>query len=273
YDTLCNANTFLMMAFIIKWLLQKDKVSTREIGLFCLALAVQVFSKGGYYFIPFLFLVIPSEKFSFSYAKVKLAILLIAILMLPTFTWGAYMNSFHFQGGKPLQNDFLFNPSQNLAYHLKNIPGMISDLLGNVLTQGKSWIIGCIGRFGYSYTPLPDAWVFMYVIALFGMASMDHNGSIKLTAKQRGISALLLLASLGVIIVGLYLTITPVGARVIFGSQGRYFIPILPLLLFQLFGTIPNNAKKYLPLITILISILFLYKTVGFIDETFYNAN
>jgi uncharacterized membrane protein len=273
YDTLCNATTFLIMAFIIKWLLQKEKVSTREIILFCVALAMQVFSKAGYYFIPFLVLIIPSEKFSFPYSKIKLAILLVAILMLPTFTWSVYMNSFHFQGGKPLQNDFLFSPSQNLAFHLKNIPGMISDLFSNVLIQGKNWIIGCIGRFGYSYTPLPDAWVFMYVIVLFGMASIDHNGNIKLTRMQRGISALLLLASLGAIITGLYLTITPVGARFIFGGQGRYFIPILPLLLFQLFGTIPNNAKKYLPLITILISILFLYKTVGVINETFYTAN
>jgi uncharacterized membrane protein len=160
-----------------------------------------------------------------------------------------------------------------MAFHLKNIPGMISDLVSNVLMQGKNWIIGCIGRFGYSYTPLPDAWVFTYVIALFGMASIDHNGNIKLTRIQRGISALLLVASLGAIIAGLYLTITPVGAKVIFGGQGRYFIPILPLLLFQLFGTIPNNTKKYLPLITILISILFLYKTVGIINETFYTAN
>ena len=183
------------------------------------------------------------------------------------------MNSFHFQGGTPLQNDFLISPSQNLAFHLKNIPGMISDLVGNVLTQGKFWIVGCIGRFGYSYTPLPDGWIFMYVLVLFGMASIDHNGNIKLTRMQRGISALLLVASLGAIIAGLYLTITPVGSRVIFGAQGRYFIPILPLLLFQLFGTIPNNAKKYLPLITILISILFLYKTIGVINETFYTAN
>jgi uncharacterized membrane protein len=273
YDTLCNATTFLMMAFIIKWLLQKEKVGTREISLFCVALAIQVFSKAGYYFIPFLVLIIPSEKFSFSYSKIKLAILLVAILMLPTFTWNVYMNSFHFQGGKPLQNDFLFSPSQNLAFHLKNIPEMISDLFGNVLTQGKYWITGCIGRFGYSYTPLPDAWIFMYVIALLGMASIDHNGNIKLTRMQRGISALLLVASLGAIIAGLYLTISPVGARVIFGGQGRYFIPILPLLLFQLFGTIPNNAKKYLPLITILISILFLSKTMGVINETFYTAN
>jgi len=90
---------------------------------------------------------------------------------------------------------------------------------------------------------------------------------------QRGISALLLLASLAATIAGLYLNFSPVGARVVFGGQGRYFIPIVPLLLFQLFGTIPNNAKKYLPLITILISILFLYKTVAVIDDTFYTAN
>jgi len=273
YDTLCNATTFLLIAFIIKWLSQKEKVSTREIILFCFALAIQVFSKAAYYFIPFLVLIIPSEKFSFSYSKIKLTILLVAILMLPTLTWNAYINSFHFQGGTPLQNDFLFDPSKNLSFHLKNIPGMISDLVSNVLVQGKNWIIGCIGRFGYSYTPLPDAWIFLYVLALFGMASIDHNGSIKLTRMQRGISALLLLASLIAIITGLYLTITPVGARFIFGGQGRYFIPILPLLLFQLFGTIPSNAKKYLPLITILISILFLYKTVGVINQTFYTAN
>jgi len=273
YDTLCNATTFLIIAFVIKWLLQKEKVSSREIILFCLAVTIQVFSKAAYYFIPFLFLIIPSEKFSFSYSKIKLSILIVAILMLPTFTWNAYINSFHFKGATPLQNDFLFDPSKNLAFHLKNIPGMISDLFSNVLVQGKNWIIGCIGRFGYSYTPLPDGWIFMYVIALFGMASIDHNGNIKLTRMQRGISALLLLASLAAIITGLYLTITPVGARFIFGGQGRYFIPILPLLLFQLFGTIPNYAKKYLPLITILISILFLYKTVGFIDETFYSGN
>jgi uncharacterized membrane protein len=95
---------------------KKKKVSTREISLFCVALAIQVFSKAGYYFIPFLVLIIPSEKFSFSYSKIKLTILLAAILMLPTFTWSVYMNSFHFQGGKPLQNDFLFSPSQNLHF-------------------------------------------------------------------------------------------------------------------------------------------------------------
>jgi uncharacterized membrane protein len=105
------------------------------------------------------------------------------------------------------------------------------------------------------------------------MASVDHDGSVKLKPMQRGISALVLLVSLGALIVGLYLSFSPVGASVMFGVQGRYFIPILPLLLFQLFGTIPNNAKKYLPLITILITILILYKTVSFIDETFYSVN
>jgi len=273
YDTLCNAATFLIMALIIKWLLQKEKITTREVSLFCLAFVMQVFSKAAYFFIPFLILMIPSEKFSFSYPKIKFVALSVAIIMLPKFTWAAYINSFHFQGGTPFQNDFLFNPSQNLAFHLKNISGMISDLLANVLTQGKDWITGCIGRFGYSYTPLPESLVFVYVIVLFGMASIDHDGSVKLKPMQRGISALVLLVSLGALIVGLYLSFSPVGASVMFGVQGRYFIPILPLLLFQLFGTIPNNAKKYLPLITILITILILYKTVSFIDETFYSVN
>jgi uncharacterized membrane protein len=270
YDTLCNATTFLIIAFFIKWLVQKEKISTRELWLFCFAFLLQIFSKRGYFFIPFLVLMIPSEKFNFSYAKIKLVILFAVIIMLPKFTWGAYINSFHFQGGKPFQNDYLINASQNLAFHLKNIPGMISDLFSNVLMQGKYVLVGGIGRFGYSYIPLPDTWIFLYVIALLVMASIDHDNNFKLKKIQRVISVSILLVSLAVIIVGLYLNISPVGARLIFGAQGRYFIPIIPLILFQLFGTIPNNWKKYLPLITILISILFLYKTVSFIDKTFY---
>ena len=150
---------------------------------------------------------------------------------------------------------------------------MISDLVANVLSQGKNWIIGGIGRFGYSYTPLPGGLIFFYVLILLTMASVDHDNNFKLTRMQRVISFFILLASLAAIIVGLYLTISPVGARVIFGAQGRYFIPIIPLLLFQLFGTIPNNVKKFLPLVTILISIFILYRSVSFIDETFYTAN
>jgi uncharacterized membrane protein len=273
YDTLCNASTFLMIAYIIKWLWQKEKITIRELGLFFLAFVIQVFSKAGYYFMPFLLLIIPSKKFVFSYAKIILIVLILAIIKLPSLTWDTYLNSSHYPPGQPFQNDFSFDFFQNLSFHLHNIPGMIGDLLGNIMVQGKEWIIGAIGRFGYSYTPLPQFWVFMYVLVLLVMASIENDAFCKLNRMQRVISALVLLVSLGALIAGLYLNFSPIGASVMFGAQGRYFIPILPLLLFQLYGTIPNNAKKYLPLITILISILFLYKTVGFIDETFYNAN
>ncbi|MFI5133709.1 MAG: DUF2142 domain-containing protein [Chitinophagales bacterium] len=272
YDTLCIASSFLLFAFIVKWLFQKEKISRKDLILFFLAFVIQIFSKPGYYFIPFLLLMIPPDKFSFSFPKIKLTVMVLAVIMLPSITWGMYIKSFHFPAGKPFQNDFLFNTSQNLSFHLKNIPGMISDLLRNILVQGKEWIKGCVGRFGYSYTPLPGSWIFMYALALFGMASVDHDAGFKLNVRQRVISAVLLVASLGALIAGFYIMGSPVGARFIFGFQGRYFIPVLPLVLFQLYGTIPNNLKKFLPLITILISILMLYKTVGFIEETFYFA-
>jgi uncharacterized membrane protein len=273
YDTLCNAATLLIVAFIIKWLFQQEKVSSKELFLFFLAFIIQIFSKKGYFFIPLLVFMIPAAKFDFSYSKIKLAAILIAVILLPTFTWEAYLNSFHFPAGQPFQNDFVFNASQNLAFHLQNIPGMISDLFSNVLSQGKSWIVGSIGRFGYSYTPLPDFWIFMYTLILLGMAGIDYDRNFKLSWMQRVISVFVLLSSLGALLVGFYLVMSPIGASFMFGVQGRYFIPIIPLLLFQLYGTIPNNLKNYLTLFTVVISILFLYKTVGFIEETFYFIN
>jgi uncharacterized membrane protein len=223
--------------------------------------------------MPFLLLIIPSKKFNFSYAKIILIVLILAIIKLPSITWDTYLNSSHYPPGQAFQNDFSFDFSQNLNFHLHNIPRMIGDLLGNIMGQGKEWIIGAIGRFGYSYTPLPQFWVFMYVLVLLVMASIENDAFCKLSRMQRVISALVLLVSLGALIAGLYLNFSPVGASVMFGAQGRYFIPILPLLLFQLYGTIPNKLKKYLPLITIVTTILFLYITVGFIDETFYSEN
>jgi len=270
YDSLCNAATILMVAFIIKWLFQNEKVIIRELVLFFLALFIQVFSKSGYYFVPLLILMVPSAKFNFSFPKLKLIAIIIAVAMLPTLTWQKYINSFHFPAGQPFQIDFMFGPWQNLAFHLQNIPGMITDLLGNVLMQGKNWIIGVIGRFGYSYTPLPEVLVFVYVLILLFVACIDHDLDNKLTLKQRGISLLVVLASIGLLLAGFYLVITPIGASVMFGVQGRYFIPLLPVILFLLFGTIPLNLKKYLPLFTVLITVFFLYRTFGFIEETFY---
>ena len=270
YDTLCNASTFLMIACILKWLWQKEEVTIRELGLFFLALVLQVFSKAGYYFIPFLLLAVPSKKFSFSYAKIILVVLILAIIKLPSITWSTYLHSSHYPAGESFQRDFSFGFSQNLSFHLHNIPGMIGDLLNNIAGKGKDWIIGAIGKFGYSYTPLPQFWVFMYVLVLLVMATIDNDPLYKLSRMQRLISALVLLVSLGALIAGLYLNFSPIGNSMMFGVQGRYFIPILPLLLFQLYGTLPNNLKRYLPLCTILISIVFLYMTLDYIEKTFY---
>jgi len=273
YDMLCNATTFLIIAYVVKWIYQENSISRKDLLLFFGAFLILIFSKSGYYVVPFLALMVPSQKFGFSYPKIKLILILVFITFIPDLTWQQYIKSLHLPGSGAFQNDFAFGLKKSIMYHLQDIPTLISNLALNVLSQGKDWIIGCIGRFGYSYIPLPNVWIFAYVIILFVIAAIDHNVDFKLTLSQRGISALIMLASVGALLAAFYFSFTPIGAKAIFGAQGRYFIPILPLILLQVIGTVSISGKKYLSLATVLISIVFLYQTISFLDETFYHAN
>ncbi|TAF54479.1 MAG: DUF2142 domain-containing protein [Oscillatoriales cyanobacterium] len=124
------------------------------------------------------------------------------------------------------------------------IAGMLSDPLGFLLltivtlTENASrYLQQFIGVFGWLDTPLPLIHVLGYTIALIiALLSGQTHGELRgrllspWRKRDRGIAIVAMVSSIG-LLCGLAYLWNLVGADRIGGLQGRYFIPLAPLLL------------------------------------------
>lgn len=126
-------------------------------------------------------------------------------------------------------------PKAQFHYIEHNLWLFIHQPLADALlsTDANGVIISMFGQFAWLTSPLPYLIVILEILVLVFTCSATIQGEIKKSFNLqplRRISAGT--ASLGILAtaVALYTYWTPVGARVIYGLQGRYFIPMLVVL-------------------------------------------
>lgn len=270
YDTLNFAFIFLMLGYTFKLYVQESPITTKQMLLYVLLCVIQNFAKDGYFILTFVFFLnFPSKflhkrDFYLGFALVGFAVL------LPKLTWEVYLNSLHLKPGTPGQNDFKFNTGMNLAFHLKDPIHAVSLYFQNLLIQTKEWIIGAFGRFGYSYTPLPEIVIFLQFFVLAGFAILSGNKFAFKTKEKIGLVTLGLLNA-GMIIAGFFL-ISPIGASVIFGIQGRYFTPVFLFLILggfsNTFFKVSEDKLKWFMLIYVMFTLMY---TSTFLSNTFFS--
>lgn len=112
-------------------------------------------------------------------------------------------------------------------------------LFASVLERSPVYAMQIVGRFGWNAILLPLA---AYPLALLMLAAAVMSGSgMRITLGQR-LWWLAIAAGGGLLIeTAMYLTGTPYAADYIQGTQGRYFLPLLPLVLM---AVMPENGFK-----------------------------
>jgi uncharacterized membrane protein len=98
-----------------------------------------------------------------------------------------------------------------------------------------------VAFFGWLDAPAPGAFIALWAAGLLIVAVLD--GRCLMTAAARTLSLLLFAASVGLILTLLHLG-TPPDRGFIAGIQGRYFLPLLPLLLLPLASIAAAEAVK-----------------------------
>ena len=105
-------------------------------------------------------------------------------------------------------------------------------LAGSVTVLGKSWL-DQLGVLGWLDTPLNPLAMHLFFIFLVIVALGDRNEwqpSLRLRLTALATAAVCTV----IMLTSLYVCGNPVGHKVIVGVQGRYFLPLLPLLLLTL---------------------------------------
>lgn len=144
-------------------------------------------------------------------------------------------------------------------------PLQIIPLAINTLASyGWFYAITAIGAFGWLEIYMPD-WYYMsaivIVLVIFGLSTTDPNPSPSISTKIAfGVAAI---AASALVFASLYLVWSAVGADIVSGVQGRYFIPMLFLAVFSIAGGIKvhsgaiiNRAAMAIPVILWIVSLV-----------------
>jgi uncharacterized membrane protein len=231
-DSFTIGLSFLAIAMFLKLAFVSEKIDIKDILLMFIIIFTLSLSKQGYAILILLFFIIPKSKFKDNKFRITSFALIGTFTLLFTGLWNylfkeSYMASASLSASD--QISFILSNPLNFPYVLSN----------TLLIEFKNYMVMFVGDFGWLDTPLPAVVVGAYLLILIIVALMDKT-EVKINLNQKSIF-LVIFSLISILIFAFeYITWTAVGLNHIKGIQGRYFIPIAPLLLLLFYNNIPS---------------------------------
>lgn len=241
YDGFINGISFLLIALLLKGIYEEGMLSRRDYVFILILGSLLTPAKIVYWPILLLFGLIPVNRFKDKKDKLmKFGIILIVSL----FVLFIFQFMPVFQENPPISGTETSNVSQlnwegqynyTFEYILKNPIKTAEIFLRTFWCRGEEFFIGAFGAL-LSGLSLPIAnWIIYSFIFLVFLSSLNHEDSTyKLSGYTRGAFLLISVMVSVLILLSMFLFHTSNTNIVILGVQGRYFIPILPLIFMSL---------------------------------------
>lgn len=278
YDMMLNCFSFLFIAHIFHFKFEKESINTKDLLLLLGILGVIIIVKVPYVLLGFLIFILPKEKITLL-KKVKTFFKNKRILKLVLVSLTLVISFFLF-----------FKIVINISYIKVLLSFLITPIAGillllrTIVNYIDFYAISLVGYFGWHDTPVSILLGIFVVVCLliinFLSSPKDENYKLKFKEKSAlfvfgVIFSIIIIISLFDWTIG-YLGTDTTGFSIteyanhiasidaILGVQGRYFIPILPLLIIPFdFNKKIKNKKTILTIIQIIYYvIIFVYMLV-----------
>jgi len=272
-DPLLTGTTVLYLVFITNMLINKEVLTKKKLILLTVLLLIMVMAKPVY--IAFGILLFATRTRQSALKGFIIKTLGIATPFILYCLWSALTKDH----GGPLYIDAIASshadPSMQVGYLVPNIFNFFEPFVNTLLLGwGDGIYVSVIGDFGKLDTPLPLFFIALgytlTLIAVFvGVDEKEDERDARAFCARKSSILFALLTSL-IFIVGVYLAMyvysTPPHERVVTGVQGRYLLPLLPLLtLFVAKSWVTMRETAYdlimtsLPLILLVVSTIVIF--------------
>ena len=258
-DGMTISISFLFIAYILHLVFDKkdEKIKFKQSLLIAFLGVVLALCKIVYLPIVGLVMLLPKEKFKSRKRQVLHIAILILIAIIANLVWLGISSTYlaEYKEGRPVDQ---------LGTLLKDPLNYIEMLIYSIDSNGSKYFLSTLGgeaglnEYVNMHTFVPIMFFILCILATFG-AKEKHP---KLSIYQTTIMVLIVLAVVGLIFTSLYIQWTKTESESIMGVQGRYFIPVLPLLLLllsQLNIKIDYPEMKTIKLITTGILMIQIY--------------
>lgn len=239
YDALILGLAFFFTGTALQLIYEKEKIAGKDMILpAILGMLLAPAKSGAYLPICFLLLLIPKEKFDTkrkyylgiagTLGAVVLAFGISFILHSAGLLQQTAAGNLNIQGG-------VVAPTYSIGDFFRMPKGTFAIFIRTFLQKGGEIFMTAFGSLMASCNLVMESvWVVAFLGILF-LASLKTEGEKEqITIGQRIWIGLLVLGSVFLVALGMFIGWTPRGNDVIMGIQGRYFLPVLPLLLFLL---------------------------------------
>lgn len=270
YDVVIIALCFAFIAKISYYLETKEIISKKSlIFLFLLAFLITPL-KYAYFPILFIFFALPVSCFKSKKAKYLSNVLLIVcvILSLLVTNFIKIDKLYSYESTTFVDSFTLVNTNAfSFSWIIHNLFSFLSIFINTIANWLYYWFITLIGsQLGWLsiYISLPI--IYCFVLSYFSTSHSQFTFNKSLTIKLTFLVSFLLCSSC--IIGGAYFWKIG-GPGVIDGIQGRYFLPILPVILFLLPHPVEKEAKKvlfYFSCLSILVYTNILFSIIGIVN-------
>lgn len=245
YDSVIIALCLLSTSLIFKLIFDENmkKVPIKYLVFFGFTLFVLLTIKMVYVTILVPVLFIPKEKWGekkicvFKYLAIIAGIAFVLYMINKIPSMGLQRNAIKSNSGDQIQ------------YILHNPLEYFGTLIRTIWQNRNFYITGMIGTFGLIDTFIPSVYIVLYGLCATAIMISDFSlANVKFNWKYKSIALCASLATIGAVFTGMYVLWTSielgVGVDTITGVQGRYFIPIIPLVMVLFSNQFLRKNKK-----------------------------
>ena len=228
YDVVVNAVTILFVSLVFYHSYTEEKIRIRDMILMAILSLWLLVAKGGAY-LPLLLMLtfIPAIKLGgINKKRLVLSLFIGALVILFLFT------SFGHLGTEGETVSVVTTQYYSISQLLRN-PSILFNLgMGTALFNSGYYISTMIGqRLGFLNIILDDLVVYIYLFLMLLATIKKEDEPLYITGKNKMVMGVSIIGSVALVMASMLLFVTPVGSGTIQGVQGRYFIPVLWLVL------------------------------------------
>ena len=237
-DMVQNSLSFLYLYLIVAAVKSSASFTRKNWLVFLVLISFLALTKPVSALLPLLALAIPTARFGSERKKLLFMASQLAICLVVIVGWTVIVSLMNEELMTHPSVIGVIDPAKQLLYVLLNpfaaIKMVLRTLYGfnYVYTGAYFYLYSFVGWFGWLTAPMPDFVYFLFLIGLALAVLGDMQNKFTLTRNQKLIFLSVLFLYVVGIILSMYIFWTPPGAEIAKGIQGRYFIPIVPLLLY-----------------------------------------
>jgi uncharacterized membrane protein len=253
YDSLTVSLSFITIAvfFYYAWACERD-LGIKDLAIIALLVLLLLLCKPPYFILGLLFFFIPPRKFGKLYRYIMISVGAV-VLLLAVFKAGPVAVNYLSSSKAPTQFALpdtgatataqLFRPDEQIRTITNDFPGYIALIVKSGFVKNGLYILDSfVGLLGWIDVELPSMLTYSYLFLLLFAAFTLHGTRVSLGWTKKGLLLFLLAVAYFIIHTAMFVYATRPGRDQVFGVQGRYFIPMAPLI-FMLFYNGYINPK------------------------------